>query len=82
MTSAFSLLDKVIIFNKFIQSTTSGRLWVLSIICKSNLGHPDLTKLLQTGGLLFAKAIKVLTTESHKSSSLRAFLNNPIKLVI
>ena len=78
ITSAFSLLDKVIIFNNSIQSITNGRLWAVSIICKSNLGHPDLTRPLQISGFLLAKAVNVLTTESHNSSLFNAFLNKVI----
>ena len=82
ITSAFSLLDKVIIFNNSIASFANWRFWVLSIICKSNLGHPALTNKLHIPGFLFAKAIKVFIIESHNSSSFKDLFNNFIKELI
>ena len=79
ITSAFSLLDKVIIFNNSIASFANCLFWVLSIICKSNLGHPALTNELHIPGFLLAKAIKVLIIPSHKSSSFKDLFNNFIK---
>ena len=82
ITSAFSLLDKVIIFNNSIASSANLRFCVLSIICKSNLGHPALTNKLQIPGFLLAKAIKVFIMESHNSSSFNDLFNNFIKELI
>ena len=82
MTSAFSLLDKVIIFNNSIASFANWRFCVLSIICKSNLGHPALTNWVHIPGFLLAKAIKVFIIPSHKSSSFKDLFNNFIKELI
>ena len=77
--SAFSLLDKVNIFNNSIALLAKFRFWVLSIICKSNLGHPNLTNKLHIIVFFFASVIKVFMIESHKSSSFNDLFNNFIK---
>ena len=79
MISAFSLLDKVIIFKSSMASLAKVRFWVLSIICKSVLGHPCLTSKLHKLFFLLIKDIKVLIIESHNSSSFGDLFNNLIK---
>ena len=79
ITFVFSGLDKVIILSNSIASAANCLFCVFSIICKSNLGHPALTKVLQIPGLLLAKAIKVFIIASHKFSSFNDLFNNFIK---
>ena len=73
---AFSWEDNVIVLINSILLFAKFLFCVLSIVCKSNLGHPDLTKVLQIPGFLFAKAIKVLVMASHNSSSFTDLDNN------
>ena len=73
---AFSCEDKVIVLSNSILLFAKFLFCVLSIVCKSNLGQPNLTKELQIPGFLFAKAIKVLVIASHNSSSLTDLDNN------